>query len=235
MPPIGDLTILVPVDVSAPEPPALSVLDVLRPFEVVLLGYFHVPDQAEPALIKGEYEAEAQSRLDAIAAERPDVTEVLVFTHDRAATIDRVADQYDCDAVLSAGDTDHIERVLVPVRGPANLERLTSVVAGLLDDDAATATVFHAVGDDGEVSEGEALLEEVVERVAAFGIDADRIERQLSREGEPGTDIVDLAASYDIVVLGETEPSLRDRIIGETLSDIIDRLSVPALVVRDVE
>ena len=44
MPPIGELTILVPVDVSAAEPPTLSVLDVLRPFEVVLLGYFPVLD-----------------------------------------------------------------------------------------------------------------------------------------------------------------------------------------------
>jgi len=235
MPPIGDLTILVPVDVSEPEPPALEVLDVLRPFEVVLLGYFPVPDQAEPALIKHEYEAEAAERLDEICADRSDVTEVLVFTHDREATIDRVADEYGCDAVLTGGDTDRIDRILVPIRGEANLERIVSVVAGLLGRSDATATFFHSVAEDGEPSRGEFLLRGTVERLTEYGIEEDRVGWELAEGGEPHRDIVALSDGYDIVVLGETEPSLRERIIGDVLSRIIDGIEVPALIVRDVE
>lgn len=235
MPPTGELRILLPVDVSESATPDLAALDVLRPFEIVLLGYFPVPDQAEPALLKHEYEDSARDRLDAIAAGRPDVTEVLVFTHDREATIDRVADQHDCDAVLTAGDAERIDRILVPVRGDANLERIVSVVAGLLDGSDATATFFHSVSDDGEGSQGEFLLRGAVERVIEFGIDADRVDWELSAEGDPRRDIAAVAADYDIVVFGETEPSLRERIIGDTLAAIIDRLAVPALVVRDVE
>ena len=235
MPPIGDLTILVPVDVSEPEPPALAVLDVLRPFEVVLLGYFPVPDQAEPALIKHEYEAEAAERLDGICADRSDVTEVLVFTHDREATIDRVADEYGCDAVLTAGDTDRIDRILVPIRGEANLERIVSVVAGLLGGSDAAVTFFHSVADDAEPSRGEFLLRGTVERLTEYGIDEGRVDWELADGGEPHRDIVALADGYDLVVLGETEPSLRERIIGDVLSRIIDEVEVPALIVRDVE
>lgn len=235
MPPIDELTILVPIDVSEADPPALEIIDVLRPFEVVLLGYFPVPDQAEPALIKHEYEAEAAERLDATAGGRADVTEVLVFTHDREATIDRVADQYDCDAVLTAGDTDHLDRILVPVRGDANVERIVSVVAGLLDGSHATATFFHSVGEDAEASQGEFLLRGTVDRTTEYGIDEDRLDWRLSETGDPFDDILALSETYDLLVLGETEPSLRERIIGDFLSRVIDTVAIPALIVRDVE
>lgn len=235
MPPIGELTILIPVDISEPEPPALDVLDVLRPFEVILLGYFPVPDQAEPALIKHEYEDEAGARLDTIAEGRPDVTEVLVFTHDRAATIDRIADQYGCDAVLTAGDTDHIDRILVPIRGDANVERIVSVVAELLRGSRATATFFHSVSEDGEPSQGEFLLRGTVERVAEYGIERNRVDWEIATGGDAYRDIISQGEGYDIVILGETEPSLRERIIGDVLSRIIDEIEIPALIVRDVE
>lgn len=234
MPPLGQLTILVPVDVSQPEPPALGVLDILRPFEVVLLGYFPVPDQAEPALIKAEYESEAAARLDGITAGPSEVTEVLVFTHDREATIDRVADQYECDAVLAAGDTDDIARILVPIRGDANLERIVSVVAGLLRGSDAVATFFHSIGEDVEPSQGEFLLRGTIERLTEYGIDEGRLDWRLSEGGDPHADIVEVGSAYDIAVLGETEPSLRERIIGDVLSRIVDEMEIPALIVRDV-
>ena len=234
MPPVGDLTILLPVDVSADDPPALDVLDVLRPFEVVLLGYFPVPDQAEPALIKHEYEDDAAALLDALAADRPDVTDVLVFTHDRRATVDRVADEYDCDAILTTGDTDHIDRILVPIRGDANVERIVSVVAGLLEGSDATATVFHATTDDVDHGGGEFLLRGTIDRLTDYGIAPDRVDWELVTDGDPAEAIVATATPYDLVVLGETEPSLRERIIGDLLSTIIDDVEPPTLIARDV-
>ncbi|MFC6732771.1 hypothetical protein ACFQH3_06500 [Haladaptatus sp. GCM10025707] len=153
-----DLTILVPVDISASETPSLSILDLLGPIDVVLLGYFPVPSQAEPALIKDEYGAESTRRLADIVAGRQRVTDVLVFTHDRTATIDRIADEYDCDAVLAGGDTTAIGRILVPLRGDVNLERIVSVVADLLLASEATVTLFHAIPEDTDPSQGEFLL-----------------------------------------------------------------------------
>ena len=235
MPPIRELTILVPVDVSQSEPPDLAILDLLRPFEVILLGYFPVPDQAEPALIKHEYEAKAATRLESIADGRTDVTDVLVFTHDREATVDRVADQYDCDAILTAGDTVQIDRILVPIRGEANIERIVSVVAELLRGSHATATFFHTTDGDVDPSQGAFLLRGTVERVAEFGIDEERVDWELVEDGDPYRDIVGRAGEYDLVVLGETEPSLRERIIGDVLSRIIDEIAIPALIVREIE
>jgi len=235
MPPMEELSILVPVDVSSPEPPRLDVLDVLRPFDVVLLGYFPVPDQAEPAMLKHEYEDESAARLDEMAAGRGEVTEVLVFTHDRDATVDRVAADYGCDAVLTAGDIDHLERILVALRSDVNVPHIVSVVANLLRGSDASVTVLHAVGEDTEPSQGESLLQSAIERILDYGIEERRIDRQLVTDADPRETILDLEADYDLVVLGETEPTLRERIIGAFLSSLIDELDRPALIVRGIE
>ncbi len=232
---IGDLTILVPVDVSEAEPPALDAIDHLGAVEVVLLGYFPVPDQAEPALLRNQYGSEAADRLDAAAEAHGEPDEVLVFTHDREATIDRIAEEYDCDAVLTTGRSTTVDRVLVPLRGDVNLDRILAVVAGLLLAGDETATLFHSVAEGADPSEGELLLMGAVDRLVEYGVDRDRVDWRLSEGSDPKSDIVELGAEYDLVVLGETDPSLRERIIGDVLSAIVDALEPPALIVRDVE
>lgn len=231
----GNLTILVPVDVSEAEPPPLDVLDRLGTVEVVLLGYFPVPDQAEPALLRDQYGPEAADRLDAVADEHDHLAEVLVFTHDRESTIDRVADEYGCNAVLTGGDSATVNRVLVPLRGDINLDRILAVVADLLLAGDETATLFHSVPEEADPSQGELLLRGAVDRLGEYGVDRDRVGWRVSEGGDPRTDIVEFGAEYDLVVLGETKPSLRERIIGDVLSEIVDALEVPVLIVRDVE
>jgi nucleotide-binding universal stress UspA family protein len=232
---VVDLTILVPVDISEAEPPALDVLGHLGAVEVVLLGYFPVPDQAEPALLRNQYGQEAEDRLAAVADEHGNPDEVLVFTHDLEATIDRIADEYHCDAVLTGGRSTVVDRVLVPLRGDVNLDRILAVVAGLLLAGDETATLFHSLAEDADPSQGELLLMGAVDRLVEYGVDRDRVDWRLSEGGDPQTDIVELGAEYDLVVLGETDPSLRERIMGDVLSAIVDALEPPALVVRDVE
>jgi nucleotide-binding universal stress UspA family protein len=232
---LGELTILVPVDVSQAELPALDVIDHLGAVEVVLLGYFPVPDQAEPALVRDQHGPTAADRLDAVATEHGGPDEVLVFTHDREATIDRIADEYGCNAVLTPGRSSTVDRVLVPIRGEVNLDRILGVVADLLLAGEETATLFNSVPEDADPSQGELLLMGAVDRLVEYGVDRDRVDWRLAEGGDPKTDIVELGREYDLVVLGETEPSLRERIIGDVLSGIVDALDAPALIVRDVE
>lgn len=235
MPQIGKLTILIPVDISGPEPPEMAVLESFSSFEIIVLGYFPVPDQAEPALLKHEYEDDAGTKLDSISEGLPNVSEVLVFTHDISATIDRIAGRYECDAVLVGEDTAQINRVFVPIRGDVNIERIATVVAKLLGESETTATFFHSVSGDTEPSQSEYLLRGTVEHMTELGVDEGRVDWQLAEGGDPFRDIVSMADEYDIVILGETEPSLTERIIGDIQSRIIDEIEIPALVVRDAE
>ena len=237
MPLTGDSTILVPVDVSDPEPPDNGILDHLRPVDVVVLGYYMVPKQTAPAHLKEDHEAEAAERLDAVVAAIDatdhEVAGVLVFTKDRQDSIDRVADQHDCDAVFVPGETGSIERILVPLRGDVNLDRIVSLVADLERTSDASITLFHSVTGGADPSQGEFILRGAVDRLADEGISRTRIRWELSESGDPQREIAALADEHDLVILGETEPSLRERIIGTVLTPILDSIEVPAIVVRD--
>ncbi|UWG48635.1 Nucleotide-binding protein, UspA family [Halanaeroarchaeum sp. HSR-CO] len=235
----GESTILVPVDVSTVEPPDSGVLELLQPVNVVVLGWYPVPKQTAPAHLKADHESEAAARLatvvDQFAATDHEVESVLVFTKDRRDSIDRVADQYDCDAVLMPGEGGPIDRLLVPLRGDVNLERIVTLVGELVRASDASVTFFHAVEPDADPSQGEFVLRGAADRLSEEGVERDRIEWTLSERDEPRADIVSLASEHDLVILGETEPSLRERIIGAVLSPILDEIAIPAIIVRDID
>lgn len=239
MPFSGDSTILVPVDVSGAEPPGPGILELFRPVNVVVLGYYPVPAQTAPAHLKADHESEAASRLDDVVAQfdgtEHAVESVLVFTQDRQDSIDRVADQHDCDAVFVPGETGAVERILVPLRGDVNLERIVSLVGNLLRASDATVTLFHSSGEGVDPSQGEFILRGAADRLSEAGIPRERVDWELSEESDPRSAIVALATEYDLVILGETEPSLRNRIIGTVLTPILDGIEKPAIIVRDVD
>jgi len=235
----GDSTVLVPVDVSITEPPDQMILELLKPVNLVVLGYYPVPKQTAPAHLKEDHESEAAERLENIvsrfARADHDVEDVLVFTKDRRDTLDRIADQYDCDAVFVPGEMDTIEQILVPLRGDVNLERIISLVGDLVRASDAAVTLFHSVAEGTDPSQGEFILRGAADRLSEEVVDRDRIEWKLSEGGSPKGDIIDLVADHDLVVLGEAEPSLRDRILGAVLTPILDEIEKPAIIVRDNE
>lgn len=239
MPLTGDSTILVPIDLSTTDPADKALPRLLRPVDVVVLGYYPVPKQTAPAHLRDEHETDASARLDAVVAEFANsdhaVEGVLVFTKDRAETIDRVADQHDCDAVLVPGEADTVERILVPLRGDVNLDRIVSLVGDLVRASDASVTLFHSSAEDTDSSQGEFILRGAADRLSEEGVDRDRVDWTLSEGGTLRRQIIELAADYDLLILGETEPSLRDRIIGTVLTPILDEIDKPAIVVRDIE
>ena len=239
MPLGGDSSILVPVDVSGDNLPAQPLVDLCRSVDVVLLGYYPVPDQVAPAQLRQDYESEATATLaemaDEFRASGIDITDVLVFTHDRTDTIDRVANEHGCDAVLTPSEVEHIERVLVPVRGDTNLERIVSLLAGIMRMSDVSVTFFHSVAEDSDPSHGEFLVRGAVDRLDEAGIQRERIDWQLSDEESPHDEIVELAREYDLLVLGETKPSLGERILGTVPTRIVDAVNKPAFIVRDVD
>lgn len=235
----GDSSILVPVDVSNDDPPAQPLIDLCRSVDVVLLGYYPVPDQVAPAQLRQDHESDATATLTETAgkfrASGIDVTDVLVFTHDRTDTIDRVANEYGCDAVLTPSEVERIERVLVPVRGDTNLERIVSLLADVMRMSDVSVTFFHSVAEDSDPSHGEFLVRGAVDRLEEAGIDRERIDWQLSDEESPHDKIIELAREYDLLVLGETKPSLGERILGTVPTRIVDEVNRPAFIVRDVD
>jgi len=225
-------TILVPVDVSDDETSATDLLAAFDAVDLVVLGYYPVPDQVAPSQVKMDREADAERRLDeVVTGVGREVTRLLVFTHDRNETIDRVADEHDCDAVLVPGSHADTNRVFVPIRGDENLDRILSLVADLLRQGGATATLFHAAGAGGR-DRGQSLLDDAAGRLATAGIDQSRVETRLSTADDAETAVVEAAREFDLLVVGETEPSLTDRILGRVPARLVDEVDRPAFVVR---
>lgn len=226
-------TVLVPVDVSTTEAPDNGLLTISEAVDLVLLGYYPVPDQATPAQIQADHETEAKQRLERIAtAIDREVTELVVFTHDRDETIDRVAVEYDCDAVLVPGSHTDTNRVFVPLRGVDNLDRIFSVVAALLQREESSATLFHATSR-GEEQAGQSLLDDASGHLTSAGIDSKRVDTRLVTTEDPERKIVETARDFDLLVVGETEPSLTDRILGRIPARIVDEVDRPAFIVRN--
>jgi nucleotide-binding universal stress UspA family protein len=232
-------TILVPVDVSGDERPNPDLLELLHPVKVVLLGWYPVPDQTSPEQMRDEYEADAIERIESVAADFPDdqdVETLVVFTRDRTETIDRVADDYDCDVVVVPEEVRAVERLLVPIRSDVNVDRIVPVVGALLDESEASVTLFHAVpADEEDPSIGEALLRGIADELVEAGVDRDRIDATTVESQSPVVDIVDAAKNHDVLVVGETEPSLVEHILGDVPTKVIERSERPVLVVRNVD
>lgn len=229
------LTVLVPTDVSTDERPDPDLLDLLHPATVVLVGWYPVPDQATPEQMQDEYEEEAVERIEAVAADFPEGTDVetlVVFTRDRSETVDRVAEEYDAAVVVVPRDVRVVERVLVPIRGDVNLDRILSVVATLLEESEASVTLFHAAPDGEEdPTVGRTLLDGAADRLVDAGVDADRIDTSIVESASPAEDIVDAAKNHDALVIGETEPSLVEQVLGDVPTQVIEQSGRPVLVV----
>lgn len=231
-------TVLVPIDVSSGESPSPELLEFLSPTRIVLLGWYPVPDQTGSSHMQAEYGDEAEAFVESIATALPDemdVESVVVFTRDRETTIDRVADDYDCDVLLIPEAVDRLERVFVPIRSDVNLNRILPAVSALMESEGTSCTLFHVAPEDGEdTTVAEALLRGAADELLDLGVDPDRIETTHVVSDDPADEIIDAAQNHDVIVMGETEPSLVERILGDVPTRIIDESNRPVLVVRDV-
>lgn len=230
-------TVLVPVDASSGDAPSPELLEFFSPTRVVLLGWYPVPDQTGTAHMQAERGDEATEFIESIAAELPDEMDLettVVFTRDRETSIDRVADEFDCDVVLIPEDIDRIERVFVPIRSDVNLAAILPIVSALMQTEGTSCTLFHVAPEDKEdPGAGEVLLHGAADGLIELGVDPEQIDTTHVVSDATVEEITDSAQNHDLIVMGETEPSLVDRILGDVPTKIIDQSNRPVLVVRD--
>ena len=233
---IDDPTILVPVDASNPEEPALDLVDVLRPLRIVVLGYYPVPDQAPPSQIREAYEQEATDVLETsvrqFVAAGADIEPVLVFTRDRVQTTDRVANEYDCDAVLVPGRVESLEHVLVSLKDEQNMFRVLEVVGLLMEAGAPEVTLYHAESIEKGSAKSELYLRGATDWLVERGLDRERIAWREPTAETQQSELLELAEEHDFLVTGESEPGVRERVLGDIPNRVRDRTGKPVLIVR---
>lgn len=233
---IDDPTLLVPVDASDSDEPALELVELLHPLRIVVLGYYPVPDQAAPQQLSEEYEEEATAAVEECARGFADagaeVESVLVFTRDRVQTVDRVANEYDCDAVLTTGAVESLDRILVSLKDEQNMFRVLEVVRLVMEAGDPEVTLFHAESVERGSARSELYLRGATDWLTEQGLDRDAITWEEPTAETQESELIELAETHDFVVMGESEPSVRERVVGDLSNRVYDRTGKPVLTVR---
>ena len=150
-------------------------------------------------------------------------------------------DQFEADATaeLDALATP-FESAGVPVTtrlvfGKARHKTIDRVAVEERCDVILTPGRADAVGSLFVPLRGEEILADATDRLVEMGVAPDRISRRLSEDDDVGRSIVEIGEDFDVLVLGETEPSLRNRILGTVPAQVTADTEDPVFVVRATE
>jgi len=229
-------TVLLPVRILEGEPIPEGIPDLLMRAHVVLLGYHVVPEQTATGQARMQFEARARTRLETFEGMLADagatVETRLVFTHEAQATIDRTIYEHDCLAVLVPNATNPPETVLVALRGRVGLDRTATLVGGLFGDADIDITLYHALEADESEADARAMFEAIVDRFVEAGIRRDAIDVRLAEGGDPRAAVTETAEAFDVVVVGESDPSVVTYLFGMRAPQVAESFLGPVLVVQ---
>ena len=229
-------TVLVPIQVLEGESIPEGVPQLLANAHVVLLGYHVVPEQTATGQARNQFKERAIQRLEEFESileeEGADVETKLVFTHEGQKTIDRIIYESESIAVLVPNATSPPKDVLVAVRGTVGLDRLVRVVSGLFADTDVTVTLYHVAAEDETEEDVQMLLDGIEDRLIDKGMDAEAIETRTARDQTPREAIVDAANEFDVVVMGESDPSIVTFVFGMRAEQVAEQFLGPVLVVQ---
>lgn len=227
--------VLVPISLPDPESVPASLVELLSSTSVFVLGVYDVPDQTALELARDTDQGESEKRINTVADQfsevGAEVTSKIVFTHDRRETIDRVATEEDCNVILVPNHAGRMEWVLVPLRGDANLERVTDFVDDLTTDVLQKVSLVHVAESETDREEGKALIENGRQKLVEAGIDDRLIDTDLVVSDDVVGTVTERAKDYDTIVMGGTEPSLLDRIFGDIPHRISQETGCPVFVI----
>jgi len=232
-----DHRILLPVDVLGGEGIPETVVETVASVPVTILAYREIPDQLPAEQARDHYGDRLRDELEALhdvfeAAGCLDVTTRLVFTHNSLRTFERVALEERCDAVLLLNPAPVLESVLVAVRGEVNLEYIASFLGAVLAGTDLSVTFFRVVSDESDSEDGHRLLELAADKLASEGVSRDRIDTDLVVDGSPTRAILGAATDHDLLVVGESRPSVRRLIFRDRAKTLARGTVDPVLVIR---
>jgi nucleotide-binding universal stress UspA family protein len=229
-------TVLVPVRVLEGEAIPEGVPELLAHGHVILLGYHVIPEQTAPGQAQLQWEDQARERLGELEQlfldEGATVEPRLVFTHNAQQTFDRQIHEHEAIAVLVPDAVVDLEEVLVPVRGTVGSDRLAQVVGGLFAETDVGVTLLHVADDEETDEDATTLLDAIASALVDLGVAESAIETRVERDVEPLDAIVEASQDADVVVMGESDPTLATYFFGMPATQVNEQFLGPVLVVQ---
>ena len=114
--------------------------------------------------------------------------------------VDKLLRKADCDVVVFNAERDPMQTdsILVPVVVPPDRNRL-QMLAIMSQRTDASVTFAYIAGSEGSKEEGRELLDQSVERLGEYGVQADT---KLATANNPIPELGRLSADHDIMVIG---------------------------------
>ncbi|MCL9818023.1 universal stress protein [Natronocalculus amylovorans] len=231
-----DVRVLVPIAVLEGETIPEPVVRILSQMDVILLGYHVLPEQTATEQAQEQFHEKVHNELadyEALFSEHGgSARSRIVFTHNKKATFDRIAVEEEVDTILLLNAAPAINRILVPIRGGVNLDRITRIAAAISPSEEGEIVLYHAASSDDERPAAETLFEDATNALVTAGFPAEKISTEFAVVSDPITGIKAAADAADFVIMGEKEPSVIERILGEAANQVADSSLSPVLVVR---
>lgn len=220
---------LVPFELPDADPIAPALAEWLSDSHVVVLGYYAVPSQTPPELLRRQAEPDAEKELarlrEPFERHGASVETRLVFGRERTETIDHVAREEACGVELAPAPVEAIDRILVPLRSMDQVY----LFAGILAHAEARVTLFHVAEDDASQASVETKLEQTQHRLSNA---CEATVTTAVGTGRHREATVETAELYDLVVMGETDAGLTERIFGPLPDRIVEDAETPVFVAR---
>ncbi|OYR49514.1 hypothetical protein DJ73_17460 [Halorubrum sp. Ea1] len=230
--------VLVFVEFPDPDVPTTGFLKGFKYPDAEVVGFYHLDDGESPEDARAERGDEFTSELEEIAErfEREGVRadHDLVFGHDRVAARQQIVERDAVDAILLPGAANTLGKVLIAARSLPNAERKATLLDIVAEDELLSVDLVHIADPDdpdGE-SEGQRILKQTASALADAGVPEMRINRTVRTGTDVAFELSQAARGYDLIVLGETERDLGDRIFGPIGEYIVDERDVPVLILR---
>jgi len=228
--------ILVTVELPGFDDIALPLIIAFNNLHVILLGYNRVPEQTSPEQARDKYGEEAQNNLDKMAGQLETqavrVDTRLVFTGNVADSVKRIVEEEEIDAVLEMRPLAQIKSIFVPLHSDQQQPKhVAAFVAALVRDSEINVNLRLLRDPEEETQKADALLHQQRQAFERENIAVDLIETEQIETAESIETIIEMANSGDVMILGEADPSMRERIFGTVHEQIAPHVDCPVVLV----
>lgn len=230
--------LLVPIDLRREEELSDFLVELTASLDILLLGYWLVPDQSSPEQIRDQYRDEAEQTLqklvDRFQLEKAALATRLAFTADVGKTIEEVANEENCDAILVPRPVDDISSILIPVREAVSFDRLQNFVADLVEDYHSEIT-FLFFADSDKHDEKELVIKGLKKVLGDRGVDEASIREEVIDADNVTGDILKRARGHDLIIMSRTAPKLLNKLMRSVDEKVARGALAPVIVVRHRE
>ncbi len=232
-------TLLVFVEFPDPTFPTDGFLKYLAYPDTELVGFYNLDSGESVQAAQDRYEERFDAELQAQAERfeqhglRTDCD--LVFEHDRLEARHRIARSGAADAVLLPGGADTLGKVMIAARHAWNADERIANLLNIVDRESLVSLdlIHIADPDDPEAeAEGERVLAEMASLITEQGVPSVQVNQEVRTGEDVAFRLNQAARDYDLLVLGETEQDISDRIFGPVAEYIVDDRDVPVLIAR---